>query len=125
MRLLSLCRQRNITLIIATSDTRFINRGLESYIDVWIIKDLYFELVKQGSIIKRIVKEFSYIDFEGKKLLVDEYIFFSRIYEDYNGQQKFEQPAYFDDRHSKPYSITANKTAPKSANKSAKIIAKR
>lgn len=115
MRVLSLCRQRNITLIISTSDTRFVTRGIESYMDIWIIKDLYFDLVKQGSIIKKIVKDFSYIDFEGKKLNVEEYIFFSRIYEDYNGQQVFEQPAYFDERHSKPYSITANETAQKSA----------
>lgn len=118
MRLLSLCRQREITLILSTSDTRFINRGLESYIDVWIIKDLEFDLVKQGSIIKKIIKENTFIIDDGLKLSVEEYIFYSRRFDEFNGKHTFQKPSYFDERYSKPFLIeSATKTAKKSAKK--------
>jgi len=79
LKLLSLCGQRNIKLIISTSDTRFITRGIESYIEVWCIKDLELELIKQGSIVKKIIRDFCFITTRGFKLNVDEYVFYSRI----------------------------------------------
>ena len=103
MRLLSLCRQRNITLIISTSDTRFISRGLEAYFDVWIVKDLEFDLVKKGSIIKKIVAENVHIIVDGFKLDTHEYLFYSREFEQYKGKHNFKLPLYFDERYSKPY----------------------
>ena len=54
MQMCSLARQRDVTLMVSTSDTRWINRGLESYIDTWLIKNLDFNLVKQGSITQKI-----------------------------------------------------------------------
>lgn len=113
MKLLSLCRQRNITLVIATSDSRFINRGLESYIDVWIVKDLEFDLVKQGSIIKKIVKNNAFIIVDGFSLELKEYLFYSREFNCFNGKHTFELPLYFDERYSKPYNIQ-NETAKES-----------
>ena len=112
MRLLSLCRQRNITLILVTSDTRFITRGLESYIDIWILKDLEFDLVKQGSMIRKIIKANSFIIEDGFSLDIAEYIFYSRLLRDYNGKHKFNQPVYFDDRYSKPYNFKTTKETP-------------
>lgn len=105
MRILSLCRQRNITLIISTSDTRFITRGLESYFDVFLLKDIEFDLVKKGSIIKKIVKDNVYIIDDGFSLEVQEYIFYSRQFNQFRGKHTFNLPAYFDERHSKPYHI--------------------
>ena len=43
----SLARQRDITLVFSTSDTRWINKGMESYVDTWLIKNLDFNMVKQ------------------------------------------------------------------------------
>ena len=103
MRLLSLCRQRNITLIISTSDTRFITRGLESYFDVWIVKDLEFDLVKKGSIIKKIVAENVHIIVDGFRLSNEEYLFYSREFEQFKGKHTFELPLYWNDNYSKPY----------------------
>lgn len=57
IRLLSLARQRDILVLMSTSDTRWITKSLESYIDCWIIKDLDYKTVKQGSLIKQIINE--------------------------------------------------------------------
>jgi hypothetical protein len=57
-KLLSISAQRNVRVILSTSDTRFITRGIESYIDVWCIKDIELALVKQGSMIKNIIQDY-------------------------------------------------------------------
>ena len=64
-------------MVFSTSDTRWITRGLESYIDVWLIKDIDVALVKQGSMIKKIIKKNSLIDPEAFKCRIDEYLFYS------------------------------------------------
>jgi hypothetical protein len=53
----SLARQRDVTLMFSTSDTRWINKGMEAYVDTWIIKNLDFSMVKQGSVIKKIISQ--------------------------------------------------------------------
>ena len=102
-RLLSICAQRNVKLIISTSDTRFITKGIESYIEVWCVKDIELDLVKQGSMIKNIIKNSCFITPRGFNLKVNEYIFYSRNYRQYNGRHTFIKPAYFTDALSRPY----------------------
>lgn len=118
-RLMSICAQRGIKLIISTSDTRFITRGIESYIDAWAIKDIEIDLVKQGSMIKKIIRDACMITPRGFNLPVNEYVFYSRKYKEYNGRQTFEKPTYFTDELSKPYHVaktqieSQTKTEPK------------
>ena len=103
LKLLSLCGQRNIKLIISTSDTRFITRGLESYMEVWCVKDIELDLVKQGSMVKKIIRENCFITTRGFRLETDEYIFYSRNFKQYNGKHTFNKPIYFTEELSKPY----------------------
>lgn len=119
-KVLSLCRQRDITLILATSDTRFITRGIESYIQVWIVKDLEYDLVKQGSMIKKIIKENTFIDPKGFKCNVNEFVFYSRSLSDMNGKHTHTKPIFFDDRFSKPYAVTPTKSENETPTKSEK-----
>ena len=125
-KLLSIARQRGITLIITTNDTRFITRGLESYIDVWLIKDIEVMLIKQGSIIKKILQRYILIDESGFRLKQNEYIFHSRKHYQLNSKYTFKLPKYWSEAHSKPFSLIKIKTNTgiKSANESANIIAK-
>jgi len=52
----SLARQLNITLVIASSDTRVFTKHNEAYFDLWCVKDVDFEMVKQGSKIKKAIR---------------------------------------------------------------------
>ena len=124
LRLLSLCRQRHICLIISTSDTRFITRGLESYIDLWILKDIEYSLVKQGSMIKKIIQNNCFLDVDGFELSINEYIFHSRRFKDFNGKHTFEKPVYFTERYSKPYLFYFTETAKETPIRSAKVSAR-
>lgn len=118
-RMLSIARQRGITLIITTNDTRFITRGLESYIDVWLIKDIEIMLIKQGSMIKKILKKYILIDEDGFRLNKNEYIFHSRKLYKLNKKYTFTLPKYWTEEHSKPFSL--EKTPPISATNIAKL----
>lgn len=102
-RILSICAQRNVKIIISTNDTRFITRGLESYIECWCIKDIDFDLIKQGSMIKKIIQKSSFVSPRGFKLDTNEYIFYSKNFRQYNGKHTFKEPAYFNETLSKPY----------------------
>jgi hypothetical protein len=104
-RMLSIARQNNITLILSTCETRFVTKGLEPYIDVWVVKDIEPSLVKQGSMVKKIIKDNVFIDINGFKLEKNQYIFYSRNLKQYNGKHGFVKPSFFDDRHSKPYRV--------------------
>jgi|SRR3990167_2644989 len=117
---LSIGRHRNITIILTTNDTRWITRGMESYIDVWCVKDLEYELIKQGSMIKKIIKDNTIIDPCGFCLEQNEYLFHSRNFNEYNGRHTFNMPLYFNEDYSKPFSL---KTTTKTPTKSAKLIA--
>lgn len=103
LQILSMARQRGITLIITTSDTRFITRGLESYMDAYMIKDLEPGLVKQGSIIKKILKANTFFDVDGFTCPVNEFVFHSRRFKEAAGRHRFLLPSYWSEEHSKPY----------------------
>lgn len=115
-RLLSIARHRDLTLIISTCDTRWVTRALESYIDVWIVKDIEPMLVKQGSIVKNIIKRFVMCDVDEFRLEPNQYLVYARNFPELGageerGLQTFERPEFFTEQHSKPYSVSAPKSA--------------
>jgi hypothetical protein len=103
MNLLSICRHRNITLLISTSDSRWVNKGLESYVDVWLIKDQDYQLLKSGSKIKNIIADNMLFSPNGFKLRKEEFLMYYRGIEDYQGKFRFTLPKYWNEHYSKPY----------------------
>lgn len=59
MELISLFAHKNNTLIFSTQLTQFITRGVESFIDVWAIKRIDLECLKNGCKAKRIIERLS------------------------------------------------------------------
>lgn len=108
--LMTLCRQRNITLIISTADTRFFTRGIESYVDAWCILDIDPFLVKQGSIIKKILKANTHITLEEFRLPKGWYIFHSREFFKQNGKYPFVKPDWYTEEWSTPFRIDLKKS---------------
>lgn len=102
-KLCSLARQRNITLIISSSDTRVFTKHNEAYIDLWLIKDLDFEGIKNGSKIKRIIKDNCFIDPKGFKLNYNEYLSDSRKLDNFNGKHSFSLISGWNEELSIPY----------------------
>lgn len=102
-RVLSLARQRNITIILSTSETRFITRSVEAYIDVWIVKDIEASLVKQGSIIKNLIKRHVIVSITEFCLAKEEYLFESRKFREFNGKHTCGLPGFWSEEYSKPY----------------------
>lgn len=103
LRLLSKSAQKGITLVFTTNDTRFVTRGLESYVNVWIIKDIEAELVKQGSLMKKVIKRYIGSDISGFRLEPNEYLFYARNYPELEGVRTFEPPFYFNEEFSKSF----------------------
>lgn len=120
-KICSLARQKNIKLIISSVDTRVFTLHNESFFDAWMIKDLDYDFVKNGSLIKRAVKNVAVLDPSGFKLDVNEFIFWSRKLVDFNGKHEFRKPIYFSEEHSKPYKM-AKKIAKKIKNKKEKSL---
>lgn len=102
-RMLSIARHRSITLILSTSDTRFVNKGLESYVDLWFIKDIETDLIKQGSLAKKIIKRNCIVDANGFRLTPSKYLFYARDHPRLEGIHAFPQPAFFNLDYSKPF----------------------
>jgi len=101
----SLARQRNITLIISSSDTRVFTKWNESYFDLWLVKDLDYSMVKNGSKIKKIYKDNSLLDANGLRLNDDEYLSESRTLSEFNGKHKFKLSSNWSEELSTPYRI--------------------
>jgi len=104
MQMCSLARQRDVTLIVSTSDTRWINRGLESYIDTWMIKNLDFNLVKQGSITQKIIKQrYHNIMPNNFRLALNEAILYCPNQIDRPIKVDVKLPSFWSEKLSKPY----------------------
>jgi hypothetical protein len=101
--LCSLARQNDNTLIFSTSDTRWVNKSLESYVSHWVIKDIDMNLIKNGSVAKTIIKSVMPLAINELNLTLNEYIFYSKMDSLHNGLHNFNRPIYFDDRLSKAY----------------------
>ena len=113
LKLISLSRQRNITLLISTSDTRWVNKALESYVDTFVLKDVDYDMTKQGSKIRSIIKDIVFISPQEFTLQVNEYIFYNRKTQEMNGKKYFDLPSYFSDEHSKAFRLESAKKSPK------------
>ncbi len=101
--LMTLCGQRNITLILCGADTRFVTRGLEYHIDSWLILDLCADLVKRGSLISKIIKRNALITTTDWRLPIGKFLFYSREYFKLNGKKEFPKLKWFSEKWSKPY----------------------
>lgn len=102
-KIMSLARQRNITLIVSSSDTRAFIKGTEAYIDGWIVKDIEYSMTKQRSQIRKVIQDNSLISPEDFRLNVNEFLFYSRNLRDMNGKHTFELPEGWTEELSTPY----------------------
>ena len=103
-KLYTLCGQRSITLILSTSESRWVTKGTEAFVNSWFIKDCEAELLKNGSKIKNIIKQnstFGLLDF---RLNVEEFLFYDRT-EMNGGKFVFELPHFWHEIFSKPYKV--------------------
>ncbi len=101
--LMTLARQRNITLMLSTADTRFITRGIEYFVDLWCVLDINADLVKRGSTISHIIKKNALITTAEWRLPIGKYYSDSRKNFKLNDLNEFKQPKWFDDAWSKPF----------------------
>lgn len=104
----SLARQLDILLIIASSDTRVFTKHNEAYFDLWLIKDVDFEMIKQGSKIRKAIKNNSRFEPSGFRLEDNEFLAESRKLRGFNGKHTFELPKIWNEEHSKPYRNSEN-----------------
>lgn len=112
-KILSLCRQRDITLIISTSDTRFVTKGIEAYVEAWFITDLDYELVKRGSVVQKAVKQHTFLDPNGFRCVLGTALFYCRKHPELCGYKKYSLPDFWSDEWSKPYRYDSPKPAAK------------
>ena len=104
MMLYSLARQRDITLLLSTSDTRWINKGMEAYVDTWLIKNLDFDLVKQGSVIKKIIaQKYHNIMPKGFRMNQTEAIIYCKAQLERPHKINVPLLKYWSEKYSKPY----------------------
>jgi len=109
----SLARQLNITLILSSSDTRVFSKYNESYFDLWLIKDVDFVMVKNGSKIKKAIRNNCRFEPEGFRLEKDEFLVESRKLSEFNGKHTFKLPKIWSESHSKPYRNSERKNVKK------------
>lgn len=115
--LLSLARQRDITLIIATSDTRAFTQRVEAYFDLWILKDIEPKTIKQRSILRGIISDNTTISPDEFSLNVNEYVSYCRSCPELNGRHTFDLPLEWSNELSKPYAITTEEKLQKNTTK--------
>lgn len=101
--LMTLCGQRNVTLILSTADTRFVTRALEYHIDAWMVLDLCADLVKRGSLISKIIANNALITTAEWRLPIGKYLFYSREYFRLSGKKSFKKLKWFDKKWSCPF----------------------
>ena len=102
-KICSLARQKNILLIISSSDTRVFTKHNEAYFDLWMVKDLDYDMVKQGSKIKKMLSKYCLFDPVGFRLNKNQFLSECRALSGLNGLHEFEIVDYFTEEHSKPY----------------------
>ena len=96
IKLLSTMAQKGNILITSTSDSRFYTRSLESYLDTWIIKDIDFDTLKQGSKASKIIRKHVLINPEGFSLNKNEYLVEDRATKT-SSKGTFELPEFWND----------------------------
>lgn len=103
LKLFTMCGQRNITLILSTADSRYVTKGIEAFVEGWCITDIDYDSIKQGSTIKRAIRDNTVIDPRGFRLVPGQYLFYSRNYPEETGKHSFKKPTYYTEEHSKVY----------------------
>jgi hypothetical protein len=103
LRLLSIARQRGVSLFFTTNDSRWLNRGLESYVDCYIVKDIDYRSLKQGSMIKNIIQDHCLFRPEDFRLPQSDFLLYIRKHPELCGRHKFKEVGFFDDSLSKCY----------------------
>ena len=105
-KLLSLSRQKDILLIISTSDTRYITASEEFYVNTYIIKRIDYQMIKRGSKIKRIIEEMATLTPEGyaDNIKKNEFVFWNGNLKELTDKFTFRLPKWWDDSYSKPFS---------------------
>lgn len=119
-KLLSIARHRDITLILSTSDSRWVTRGLESWVDCWVVKDCEASLLKNGSLAKKIIKQFVVVSPEEFRLEKNEFLFYYRERPSLDGLHTAPLPDFWDMRWSKPFSLALVKDVPAAVENGAK-----
>jgi hypothetical protein len=99
-KMMTLTRQKNITIILSTFDTRWINLSLEGSVSHWIIKSIELDTIKRTSYVKKIIKEIYPIAYKKLILPKNQYLFYSKYDGSYNGLHSFKKPSYFTDKFS-------------------------
>ena len=102
-KICSLARQLNITLIISSSDTRVFTKHNESFFDLWLVKNLDYDMVKRGSKIQKIIWKNTLFDPHGFRLQENEFVSECQKLEECDGKHTFEMLKHFTDECSKPY----------------------
>ena len=102
-KLLSLVRQKDMILIMSTSDTRYITSAEEFYISTYLIKRIDFPMIKRGSKIKQIVNDMKTITPEGyvNSIAKNEFIFYNKKLKELRGKYTFKLPGFFNEEYSK------------------------
>lgn len=105
-KLLSLSRQKDIVLILSTSDTRYITASEEFYVSTYIIKKIDYQMIKRGSKVKQIINDVSVLTPEGfsDNIKLNEFVFYNRRLKEMNGKHTFRLPKFFNESYSKPFS---------------------
>src|SRR3990167_2615364 len=75
LRFFSVMAQKDNTLVLSTSDTRWYQAAVESYITAWVVKGIDVEGIKRGSKIRKIALRNSPMDAEELDIRQDEYVF--------------------------------------------------
>jgi len=119
-KLLSLVGQKDIILILSTSDTRYLTSAEEFYVNCFVIKRIDYDLIKRGSKIKTIIDSMAYITPSGfaRNLELNEYLLYSSEKEELNSKYTFKESACFNEKLSKPFKRKTFKEGKKSFPKS-------
>ena len=105
-KLLVLARQNNITLIIISQLSQVVNKALESLIDCFIVMDIDYNNLKNGSRTKIMIRNYCTFSPEAFKLKVGEFLYFSRNYSVFDNFVKFPKPEGFTEEWSFAYRST-------------------
>jgi len=103
LKLMSLMRQKNNTIVISTSDTRFYTMAVESYVDAWCVLDIDIDTVKRGGKIGKLIERNSPITTDNFNLPFGNYIFECRQFPEYNKIHIFDLPNIWVEDISKAY----------------------
>ena len=102
-KFMSLARQKDINLIVSTSDTRTFSPKVEQYFDGWFIKDCDYALTKQRSFLRTIIQNYTTFFAEEFSLKQDEVIFYAKSLREFCGLMRFTLPITWTEAMSKPY----------------------